>query len=402
MKSRSGGLTTSLLVTVAFLAAVSPLATDLHLPAFTKIAHDLGTVPSGVQLTLTGFMLGIALGQLFLGPLSDSFGRRKILLIGVGTFALASCVMVFTPTIEVFIALRFLQGMAGAAGIVLGRAIVADLTSGAAAIRAFSLLSMLTAIAPLVAPVAGGLITEYAGWRGVLATLAALTVLMFVLALIKVPESLPLAQRQTGGARRTLSNFGRLLNDRAFVLLAIMVACNFGALLAYVSASPFVTQSILGMSPTQFSLTFATGAVAIILTNFANARMAGRVPPMRLITIGTILVMLAGATFALAAITSALTIPLFIVCAFVLSTGVALVTSNGTALALGLANFARGAGSALLGCLQFIGAAITPPIVGAWGEHTALPMACTLIVGAACACVCALLASRILRRRAQR
>ncbi|MBP1325719.1 MFS family permease [Leucobacter exalbidus] len=151
MKSASRGLTTGLLVTLAFLSAAGPFATDLYLPTFTNIAHDLGTVPSGVQLTLTAFMFGLGLGQLFLGPMSDSFGRRKILLIGLGAFTVASCAMVFSPTIEVFIALRFVQGMAGAAGIVLARAIVADLAKGTAAVRAFSLLAMIGAVAPLVA-----------------------------------------------------------------------------------------------------------------------------------------------------------------------------------------------------------------------------------------------------------
>ncbi|MBP1325720.1 putative MFS family arabinose efflux permease [Leucobacter exalbidus] len=245
------------------------------------------------------------------------------------------------------------------------------------------------------------MLTEHVGWRGVLAALGVVTALMFVLALLLIPETLPLAQRHDGGLRRALSNFARLGRDRAFILLTIMVACNFGALLAYISAAPFVGQVMLGMSPAQFSLSFASGAVAMVLTNFINSRMAGRVPPTRLLFVGTTLVGLAGCAFATLALTEALSIPAFIACAFVMSGGVALVSANGTALALGLADYARGSGSALLGCIQFLGGSLTPPIVGAWGDHTAVPMATTIIVGAVCACACAVGAATVLRRRAR-
>ncbi|MHA3722565.1 multidrug effflux MFS transporter [Leucobacter sp. HY1910] len=401
MKSPSQRLTRGLLVTLGFLSAVGPFAVDLYLPAFTDIADELGTTPSGVQFTLTAFMLGLGLGQLYLGPLSDRLGRRSVLLVALGAFTAASIAMVFSPTVEIFTALRLLQGLAGASGVVLARAIIADLAKGTAAIRAFSLMAMIVAVAPLVAPLAGGFLTEHFGWRGVLATLASVTALMFVLALLLVPETLPVSQRQIGGARRAFGNFARLGRDRAFVLFTLVVACNFAALLSYIAGAPFVGQVMLGMTPSQFSFAFATGALAMVLTNYLNSRLAGRVPATLMLSIGSGAVVLAGTAFAVLSLTGSLSIPGYIACAFVLSGGVALTSSNGTALALGLADFARGSGSALLGAIQFMGGAIAPPIVGAWGDQTALPMALMIIAGSVASGACAVAGAVILRRRAR-
>lgn len=397
MTPRSGRLTPGLLVALAFLAAVGPFATDLYLPAFTTIASDLGTSPSHVQLTLTAFMVGLGVGQLALGPLSDRLGRRSVLLVALGAFTAASIAMVSVTGIEMFVALRVVQGMAGAAGIVLSRAIIADLAKGAEALKALSLLAMIVAIAPLVAPIAGGMLTDAFGWRGVLAVLAGITALMFLAALLLVPETLPLQQRQIGGARRTLNNFARLLRDRTFVLLVFTQMFNFAAFLGYISGAPFVGQSMLGMSPTEFSFAFAAGALAMVLLNFTNARLAGKVPPTRMLILGASLVALAGTAFGALAVTQTLSVATYVACAFVLSGGVALVSSNSTALALGRADFARGSGSAILGAFQFAGGGLTPPLVGAWGDHTALPMALIIFIGASISMACALIAGRRLR-----
>ncbi|UOQ60157.1 multidrug effflux MFS transporter [Leucobacter rhizosphaerae] len=394
MRPESPRLTPGLLVVLAVIAAVGPLATDMYLPAFTDIATDLGSNPSSVQLTLTTFMLGLGIGQLFLGPLSDRWGRRGVLIIALAVFAASSIAMTFTPNVEIFIALRTVQGLSGAAGIVLSRAVIADTEKGSAAVRAFSLLAMMVAIAPLIAPLAGGVISEFWGWRGVLAVVAAVTVLMFALACLFVHESLPRDQRHVGGISRTLANFARLIRDRNFLLLMVVVGMAFGTLLAYISASPFVAQVMLGMSPTQFSLAFAVGALSMVAANLLNARFAGRASPIRMLLIGSGLVLLAAVAMTVFATTGTLTAAGFIPSAFVLSGGVALVMANTSAIALGLADFARGSGSALLGASQFLGGSIVSPIVGAWGEHTALPMALTMLTTSAIAIVCVLVVLR--------
>ena len=368
-------LSPALLGILSFLAAVGPFATDMYLASFTEIARDLGAAPSSVQLTLTAFFLGMGVGQLLLGPLSDQVGRRPVLLTALAIFAAASIAMVFSPNIEVFIALRLVQGLSGAAGVVVSRAIAVDLSEGAAAIRAISTIAMFVGLGPLLAPVAGGAILTIGDWRAVLAALATLTVLMLLLALLFVPESLPREARGDAGIRTALRSFRALLGDPGFLVLMLVFGLAFGAMLSYISASPFVGQTILGMPPFLYSVAFGLGAAAMIIANLINARLAGRVPALRMLAIGASIMVLAGATVLVLWLTGTLTAPLFIGFAFALTGGAGLVMSNASALALGRAAEARGAGSALLGATQFTCGSIGSPIVGAWGEHTALPMA---------------------------
>lgn len=384
------GLTLGLLAVLSFLASIGPFATDMYLAAFTDIARDLGAPASSVQLTLTAFLVGMGAGQLMLGPLSDQLGRRPVLVISLSVFALASVLMVFSPNIGVFIALRAVQGIAGAAGVVVSRAIAVDLTEGAAAIRAISLIAMFVGLGPLLAPPIGGAILQLGDWRAVLATLAGLAVLMCVLAAVFVPESLPPAARHSSGLRSAVGNFGSLLRDRQFLLLIIVFGLGFGSMMAYISASPFVGQTILGMSPLVYSLAFAAGALAMILSNSINARLAGKVRPQRMLLLGTCLGFTAGIALTVLSTTATLTIPAFIACAFTLTGGTGLVMSNASALALSLAEGARGAGSALLGASQFAVGGLASPLVGAWGEHTALPMAVFVLSATAIATLGAL------------
>lgn len=386
--------TRGLLAVLSFLAATGPFATDMYLSSFTHIAQDLGAPASSVQLTLTAFLLGMGSGQLVLGPLSDQYGRRRILLAALAVFAATSIAMVFSPTIEVLIALRFVQGFAGAAGVVISRAIAVDLTEGAESIRAISLIALFVGLGPLLAPPVGGAIAAVSDWRMVLATLAALAVAMLVLAALFVPESLARDQRHAGGLSAAARNFAKLLRDRPFVLLMCVFGLGFGGMMAYISASPFVGQVVLGMSPFVYSLAFALGALAMITANTINARLAGRVPPTRMLLLGTILALTAGVALTTLALTDTLSPAAFIACAFTLTGGTGFIMSNASALALARAREARGSGSALLGAAQFAVGGVASPIVGAWGEHTALPMALFVLAVAVLAVGGALLARR--------
>ncbi|QYM75589.1 multidrug effflux MFS transporter [Leucobacter luti] len=387
-------LTTGLLAVLSFLAATGPFATDMYLSSFTEIAADLGAPASSVQLTLTAFLLGIGSGQLVLGPLSDQWGRRRVLLGALAVFAVASIAMVFSPSIGVLIGLRFVQGFAGAAGVVVSRAIAVDLTEGAAAIRAISLIAMFVGLGPLVAPPIGGAISAIADWRAVLATLAGIAVVMFALAALFIPESLPSEQRNAAGLRAAIGHFSRLLRDRAFLLLMVVFSLGFGGMMAYISASPFVGQTILGMPPFLYSLAFAAGALAMITANFINAKLAGTVRATRMLVLGTVFAVLAGAAFTVLATTNTLSPAAFIVCAFTLTGGTGLIMSNASALALARARAAKGSGSALLGAGQFAVGGLASPLVGAWGEHTALPMALFVLTVAVLACVGAVIVHR--------
>lgn len=380
-------LSAGLLAVLSFLAATGPFATDMYLSSFTQIAAELGAPASSVQLTLTAFLLGMGAGQLVLGPLSDQWGRRWVLIGALSVFAAASIAMVFSPAIEVLIGLRLLQGFAGAAGVVVSRAIAVDLTEGAAAIRAISLIAMFVGLGPLIAPPIGGAIAAVSDWRVVLATLAGLAVVMLALALLFVPESLPRERRNATGMRAAIGHFGALLADRQFLLLMVVFGLGFGGMMAYIAASPFVGQVVLGMPPFIYSLAFAAGALAMVTANFINARIAGRVPATRMLVLGTILALFAGIALTVLSATGSLAPASFIACAFTLTGGTGLIMSNASALALARARAAKGSGSALLGASQFAVGGLASPIVGAWGEHTALPMSIFVLAVTALACV---------------
>lgn len=390
-------LTPGLLAVLSFLAAVGPFATDMYLASFTSIARDLGSQPSSVQLTLTAFLIGMGVGQLLLGPLSDRCGRRPVLVISLAVFAAASIAMVFSPNIAVFVVLRAVQGIAGSAGVVVSRAIAVDLSEGAAAIRAISLIAMFVGLGPLIAPPIGGAILAVGDWRAVLATLAAIATAMFVLAAIRVPESLPREARNRAGFLAALGKLGGMLGNARFLLLMCVFGLGFGSMMSYISASPFVGQVVLGMSPILYSLAFAAGAAAMIVANSINASLAGRVPAQRMMLIGCALSLAAGIALTTLTLTGALSPALFIVCAFTLTGGTGLIMSNSSAIALSLVEESRGSGSALLGASQFAVGGLASPLVGAWGEHTALPMALFVLTASALACAGALRYVRLAR-----
>lgn len=376
-------LSAGLLAVLGFISAVGPFATDAYLSSFTEIARDLSADPASIQLTLTAFLLGMGAGQLVVGPMSDRRGRRRVLLIGLAVFALASTAMIATPGIEVFLVLRVIQGFAGASGVVIARAVAADLSEGHTAVRALSLIATLVALGPLIAPPIGAVIGAAFGWRGVLVFIAAVAWTMLVCVALVVPESLPAEARQAGGLRTTLARMRDLVRDGRFVALVAAFATGFAAMMAYISASPFVGQIVAGMSPVAYAFGFAAGAVGIILANLVNSRIAPRVGPDRMLRVGVALITTAGIAYVALALADGLGPATFIATAFVLTAGAGLTMSNATALALARAPRARGSASALAGALQFAAGAIVSPLVGLWGEDTALPMA---IIVAACGC----------------
>ncbi|WP_460775862.1 multidrug effflux MFS transporter [Microbacterium sp. GXF7504] len=387
-------LTPGLLATLGFTASVGPLATDMYLASFTDIAQEFSAPASGVQLTLTAFLIGVCLGQLFLGPLSDRFGRRPVMLIALAVFAAAGVGATFSVSIEMFVALRAVQGFSGAAGVVIARAIAADLSTGRTAVRALSLIAMVGALGPLLAPPIGGAVAEVAGWRGVMAVLALASVAMFVAAAIMVPESFPRERRRPGGMVAAFGAYGHLLRDRAYVGYVVAFATSFAAMLGYISASPFVGQRILGMSPFVYALSFGAAGAALVLAQMTNARLAPRVGPRRMLVVGLCCSGVASLAFLLLSLTGSLSIPTFIASAFVLTGGTGFIMSNCSALGIARADATRGAGAALLGSSQFLIGAIASPIVGLWGEDTAVPMAVVAVVAVAVATAAASVALR--------
>ncbi len=390
-------LTPLLLGVLGFTGAVSPLATDMYLASFGSIQTDLTTTASMVQLTLSVFFLGNAAGQLFIGPLSDTLGRRPLLLGSLTLYALLGIALVFTPSIEVFIGLRLLLGFTGAAGIVLARAIAADLSQGETAVKALSIIAMVGGLGPLLAPPIGGITHELWGWRGTLVTLAAISVLMLILAWTMIPESLPVAARHPANIRATFSAFGALVRGPRYLFFVLTFVFGFSAMIAYIAASPFVGQTVLGMPPLIYALGFATSGTALVLSNILNARIAERVGPARMLGYGVVLLLLGATGMMLLSFTGLLTVWGFIACAFVLTGGAGVTMSNASALALAEAAHSRGSGAALMGSLQFALGGIVAPLVGAWGEATALPMGVVVFTTALLTAVCAVLGARASR-----
>jgi DHA1 family bicyclomycin/chloramphenicol resistance-like MFS transporter len=369
-----------LLLILGALSAIGPLSIDMYLPALPAITGEMATGPAQVQLTLTACLIGVSLGQVVAGPLSDVRGRRVPLLTGIAGYAVASVLCAFAPSIEALVALRLLQGLAGGAALVIVRAIVRDLYGGTEIARIFATLMLVSGLAPILAPIAGAQLLEFTSWRGVFVTLGVAGLLLLGTVLLGVRETLPAERRESGGLRHTLATFWLLLRDRSFMAAAVAGGLGFAAMFAYISASPFVLQEIYGVSPSVYSLIFAANALGLTLMAQVGGRLAGRIRPARLVLAG-LFVSLAGALALAAGVLSGLGLPAVVAALFVLMCGAGLVLPGTGALALaGQPPQIAGSASALLGVLQFALGAVAAPMVGLAGSGTAVPMAALMTV----------------------
>jgi DHA1 family bicyclomycin/chloramphenicol resistance-like MFS transporter len=356
------------------LTAFGPLSIDMYLPGLPDLAATLDAPAWAAQLTLTACLAGLALGQIVAGPLSDRLGRRAPLLAGVSAYAGASLLCALAPSVYALVGLRFVQGLAGAAGIVIARAVVRDMYTGREAARFFSMLMLVNGAAPILAPVLGGQVLEVTSWRGVFVVLAAIGVLLAAAAALGLPETLDAARRHPGGVGATLRTFGRLLADRGFLGHALACGLSFGAMFAYIAGSPFVLQEIYGASPQLFSVMFAANALGIVAASQLNRVLIGRFEPRAIMVAALGVQALAGVTLLVAVAVGTGVWPV-VVLLFAVVSSLGLVMPNATALALADHPDVAGSASGLLGVMQFIVGATTAPLVGVAGTDTALPMA---------------------------
>lgn len=390
----ASGPTTLLVATLALLSAVAPLATDMYLPAFPEMQGDLGTTAAGVQLTLTTFMIGLAVGQLVIGPLSDALGRRGPLLAGTLVCLGASIACALAPNVGVLVAMRFLQGVSGAAGIVLSRAVITDMTKGPSTAKLMSLMMVLGGLMPALAPSVGGVILSVAEWRAVFWVIAALVTVMVVGVLAVVPESLPAQQRESGGLRRLVGAAGEVLGNRTYVLATGVFTLGFGAFFGYISASPFVLQNILGLGEQQYAIAFGVNSLGIMASGAIAIRVADRLPILPVIGVGLGLLGVGSLTLLVLALTGPTLVPT-LAAMFVSAASIGLFMGNSSALAMQALTSAAGTGSAMLGATQFLLAGLVSPLVSLNGERDAVPMGVVMVCGTALA----LLAYGALRRR---
>ncbi|MGW2658086.1 multidrug effflux MFS transporter [Streptomyces sp. NPDC001478] len=382
-----------LLVTLVLggLTALPPLSMDMYLPALPAVTDALHAPAATVQLTLTACLTGMALGQLVVGPMSDRWGRRRPLLLGMVVYVLATAICVFAPTAELLIGFRLLQGLAGAAGIVIARAVVRDLYDGDEMARFFSTLMLISGVAPVVAPVIGGQVLRFTDWRGIFAVLTVVGLLLTLVVHKWLHETLPPAERHTGGVGDALRTMRGLLGDRVFSGYMIAGSLAFAALFSYVSASPFVVQEIYGASPQTFSLLFGVNSVGLIAVGQFNGKvLVGRVSLDKALGFGLAVIVLAAT--ALLLMTSGVfgDVGLVPVAAglFVLMSAMGLAMPNTNAQALMRTKHAAGSASALLGTSSFLIGAVASPLVGVAGEDTAVPMAVVQLVCALAAMAC--------------
>ncbi|MET7666554.1 multidrug effflux MFS transporter [Micromonospora luteifusca] len=375
-----------LVLVLGALIAIGPLTIDMYLPALPTITAGLQTTETAVQLTLTGTLIGLALGQLLVGPLSDVVGRRKPLLAGLAAHIVASVLCVFAPNIAVLGALRVLQGLGVAAATVVATAVVRDLFSGASFARIFSRLMLVMGLAPILAPTLGSGLLRWTEWRGIFAALAVLGALLIVVAAFRLTETLPVARRRHGGVGATLRDYRGLLNDRAFVGLVLVAGLAMAALFAYVSGSSFVLQEQYGLDEQQFGLAFGAGAVGLIAATQFNVRLLRRYTPQQILVSALIAGTAAGLLLVMFAVTEfgglgTLLASLWLVLA---ATGLAL--PNAPALAMSRHSEAAGTAAALLGAVQFGIGALSAPLAGLFGTGS-VPMAVVIAGGMAAALI---------------
>ncbi|MCY8200174.1 Bcr/CflA family efflux MFS transporter [Bacillus subtilis] len=367
---------------LGMLAILGPLNIDMYLPSFPEIAEDLSASASLVQLSLTACLVGLTIGQLIVGPVSDAQGRRKPLLICIFLFALSSLFCALSPNITTLVAARFLQGFTASAGLVLSRAIVRDVFTGRELSKFFSLLMVITAVAPMVAPMTGGaiLLLPFATWHTIFHVLMIIGFLLVLLIALRLKETLPPEKRIPSSIGTSVKTMGSLLKDRSFMGYALTVGFIHGGSFAYVSGTPFVYQDIYGVSPQVFSILFGINGLAIISGSFIIGRFGGIIHEKILLRIAVITAVIATAVLLTMTMIHG-PLATLVISIFIYMITIGMVLTSTFTLAMEKQGHRAGSASALLGMLPLLLGSIVSPLVGI-NETTAVPMGAIMFVTA--------------------
>ncbi|AMJ45450.1 multidrug effflux MFS transporter [Corynebacterium stationis] len=387
----------SLLLALALLSATAPFATDMYLPTLPAVGAEFGAPDSVVQLTLSGFFVGMALGQLMVGPISDVIGRRRLLIAGAIVALLASAIAALSPSIAIFVAARFLQGLGGGACVVLARAMVPDLLSGREAAKTYSLLMAILAIAPAVAPIVGGLLAEPIGWRGIYWVLTGLHAVQLLVVLKIVPETggqSPGGQSATGQRflARVLSNYATVLKSPRFWGFLTAMAFAFASMFCYIAASSFVFQQEFGLSPRGYAAVFALNALGMCVGSFVNSRCIDKLGTKKVMLGGLCLALLGNVLLLIAVLSGAGLVWIILALLLCISPN-GVIMGNSTAMATGLMRTRAGSVTAIMGFGQSVLAAVVGPLMGL-GGNTAVVMSLGMSACIAIAAAGAVLATR--------
>jgi len=379
------------------MAALGAMTVDMYLPSLPDVAADLGTSDAAAQFTISGVLIGAALGQIVVGPLSDRFGRRRPALIGLAVHVVASLLCMIVPAIGPLILLRMLQGVGNSAAGITAMAVIRDRLTGGPAARVLSRLMLVIGLAPLLAPTIGGLIAGAAGWRAVFGVLAALGLALAVVVWRFLPETLPPERRATEGLGGALRGYRSLLADRHFVALAVLPGLAMGALISYVAGSPFVLRVGYGLSENQFALIFALNGIGLVLGAQVNAALVKRVAPIRIVRVALPITLVLALVLLAVAVTGAGGLLGILVPLWLLLSVLGIIPPNASAMALARHGERAGTAAALIGAMQASVAGLISPLVGALGGD-AVAMAIAVLVSVASAFAVLAIATPAYRR----
>ena len=375
-----------IVVFLGLLTAITPLGTDLYLPALPIMPHELNTNASLIQMTIGIMTFGIAIGQLIGGPLSDSFGRKKPLIIGNILCVIASILCSIAPNIEVLLVARFLQGLTGSIDVVIAKAISRDFASGKELMRLMSLLMLVNGLAPVIAPLIGGQLLLFSTWRFIFIILAGFSAVLLIGSFI-FTESLPPEKRISGGITIAFKNYGTLLKDKNFLGQSLVQLFAFGGFFAYISGSSFVYQNIFNLSAQEFSYIFGINSCGIILASVLSAK-ASNVVTMKTILNTSLWQLTIGSTLFLCAMYFNWSFIVTSIILFFTICTVSVFGSAGFSMAMAKYGHQAGSASAILGFAGMFSAGFVSPLVGIGGSHTGVPMGIVMVVCAALALVC--------------
>ena len=367
-----------MVVFLGLLTAITPLATDLYLPALPIMPGELNTTASNIQMTIGVMTFGIALGQLFGGPISDTMGRKMPLVVGN-----LLCVI---SSIEILLLGRFLQGLTGSVGVVISKAIARDFASGQELTKLFALLMMVNGLAPVIAPLVGGQLLLFTTWRVIFIILAIFSAILLLGSLL-FRESLPKEKRVTGGLATATKNYLTLIKDKPFLGQSLIQFFAFGAFFSYISGSSFVYQNIFQLSAQEFSYLFGINSCGIILASAISGRLSNVITSRQLLTFSLWQLTIGSLLFLVAMIFEWPLIPVTTILFFTACT-VSLFGSASFSMAMTKYGKMAGSASAILGFASMFAAGIVSPIVGLGGEHTGVPMGITMLVCATLSLLC--------------
>lgn len=367
-----------LVIVLGLLAAFGPLSLDMYLPALPSVADELHTTASNAQLSLTACMIGLAVGQIFVGPLSDIIGRKKPLAVVLLVYALSSLLAATSTSIGMLVLFRFIQGFSGGAGAVLSRAISSDLYKGKDLTKFMAVLMLVNGLAPVLAPVIGGIILSVSTWQTVFIILAIYGALMFFLS-FTLKESLPKSARNEGALKTIVNDFKKLLTNKQFVTVLMLQALTYGILFSYISGSPFITQKIYQMNAQQFSYLFAFNGVGLIIFSQITAKLVDKMNEVHILKLGQTIQLVGMIATSIVLI---LHLPMWClwISFFLLITPVSMIGTTGFSIAMQVQKQGAGSASSILGLMQFLVGGLLSPLVGLMGETSVVPFIGIIVI----------------------